>query len=318
VGFVLVDAANSIVGPAAVEINSKATAYQLIQWPGLKTAFVVSIGILAVGAIVGVAAARRIMPTPAAVGADTADSLIDGVLDTAPRLISRIQHGSLPVYIATMGVVASLAVTPFLADLSFDHVDWWHNPAQPVLAAATVGIAFAGAFVSSRLGAALTLGAVGISVSGLFFVQGAPDLVLTQLLVETVIVVGFVLGLGHLARRFPKASDSWRIVRIGVSLTGGLAVVVGLIAAGGAPAGRPPIEQLITGAVDEGGGKNVVNVILTDIRALDTWGEIIVLVAVAVGVMSLAQAGRRDRQRQQLAAPELPGDGATGRVEVPA
>jgi multicomponent Na+:H+ antiporter subunit A len=215
--------------------------------------------------------------------------VIDGILNWAPRITSRIQHGSLPVYLATVGAAASVAAVPFATDLSTDQLVWWDSPLQGALAVAIIASAVAGAFVGSRLGAALTLGAVGIGVSGLFVVHGAPDLALTQLLVETVVVVGFVIGLGHLARGFPPVKNTWRVVRLVVAGAGGLAVTAGLVAAGADPVGRAPIEELTIGSVDEGGGKNVVNVILTDIRALDTLAEVVVLATVAIGILALAK-----------------------------
>jgi multicomponent Na+:H+ antiporter subunit A len=132
-------------------------------------------------------------------------------------------------------------------------------------------------------------------VAGLFVIHGAPDLALTQLLVETVIVVGFVLGLGHLARRFPPVANTWKATRLVVAGGGGLAVTVALAAAGANPTGRAPIGELTTGAVDQGGGKNVVNVILTDIRALDTLGEVVVLATVSIGILALARAQLSER-----------------------
>lgn len=290
-GYAAIGVVNGIVRPAAVELNEKAEVYSLIQWPGIKTAFVVSMMILAVGSVLGVAITRRRdITVPRPVGADVADKTLDGVLRFAPKLTAKIQHGSLPVYLATMAAVVSLAAIPFAAGISFDHLTLWDHPLQGALSAAVVAAALAGAFVGSRLGAALTLGAVGVGVTGLFIVHGAPDLALTQLLVETVIVVGFVLGLGHLARRFPPVEDTWRTVRIIVSGFGGVAVMVALVAAGANPASRAPLEALTTGAVDEGGGKNVVNVVLTDIRALDTFGEVVVLATVAIGILALAKS----------------------------
>ena len=291
IGYASIGWVNGIVGPAAVELNAKADAYQLIQWPGIKTAFVVSMLVLAAGALLGgIASARGIATAPAPVGADLADATIDGVLRLAPKVTARIQHGSLPVYLATMAGVAVIAATPFLTELSTDNLVWWDRPMQGALVAAVVLASVAGAFVDSRLGAALTLGAVGIGVSGLFVLHGAPDLALTQLLVETVVVVGFVLGLGHLSRRFPRAHSSWRSVRMVIAVGGGLAVTGALAAAGVAPTGQAPIETLTAQAVDEGGGRNVVNVILTDIRALDTLGEVVVLATVAIGILALARA----------------------------
>ncbi len=294
-GFVFVDAVSSIVGNAAVELNTEANVYKLIPWPGLTLAFIVSLAILTIGGLFGAVLSRRTTAAPPrSVGADLADVAIDGVLAGAPRFISRVQHGSLPAYLATMGFAASSAAVPFVWAMSLDHLTLWDSPIQAVLAAGIVATAVAGAFVESRLGAALTLGAIGIGVSGLFVIQGAPDLVLTQLLVETVIVVGFVLGLGQLARRFPPVSEAWKAVRIVVSLVGGLAVMVGLVASASKPAGEAPIESLTIAAVEEGGGKNVVNVILTDLRALDTLGEVVVLATVAIGILALARVRKTE------------------------
>ena len=289
IGFAALGTVNGIVGPAAVELNPDAAVYELLRWPGLKPGFFISMAILVVGGAIGTVLAQRTAPrVPRTSGADAADSGLDAVLIGARKLTSRIQHGSLPVYLVTMGGTAALAATPFLTELSFDNLIVWDQPLQAALAVSIVSAAVAGAFVGSRLGAALTLGAVGIGVSGLFVIQGAPDIALTQLLVETVVVVGFVLGLGHLARRFPEVKDTWWTTRVTVSALGGIAVMVGLVAAGSNPEGNVPIDELVSGAVDEGGGKNVVNVILTDIRALDTLGEVVVLATVAIGILALA------------------------------
>ncbi len=289
VGYIAADTVTSLVGPAAVELAPGADAYTLIRWPGLKTAFVVSVGIVTAGAALGALLSRRSTAIPRPVGADAADASIENILAFAPRFTGRIQHGSLPVYLATMGTTASLAALPFVFDLSIDHLTLWDNPLQGVLAVAIVVSAAAGVVVRSRLGAALTLGAVGIGVSALFVNHGAPDLALTQLLVETIIVVGFVLGLGHLSRQFPEKSGSWRAARLFMSLAGGLVVMTGLAAASAAPTGVAPIAELADTAVSEGGGGNVVNVILTDTRALDTLGEVVVLATVAIGILALAR-----------------------------
>ena len=193
-----------------------------------------------------------------------------------------------------VATAATIAATPFLTDLSTEHLTWWDEPLQAALAAVIVGSAIAGALVGSRLGAALTLGAVGIGVSGLFVVHGAPDLALTQLLVETIVVVGFVIGLGHLRHSFPRTNGSWRAIRIAVAGAGGLATALALAASGSSPTRRSPIEALTEGAVNEGGGKNIVNVVLTDIRALDTLGEVVVLATVAIDILALAKVRRQE------------------------
>ncbi len=294
-GFIFLHPVNEIVVPAAVELNAKASVYELHRWPGITTGLLISFGIVAVGWALGLYLASQAVPRlPRPIGADAADDMIDGVLEKSPRLIGRIQHGSLPVYLVTMTAIAALATVPLLTDLSIDHLVLWDQPLQGVLAASLVISAVAGVFVGSRLGAALTLGAVGIAVSGLFVLHGAPDLALTQLLVETVVVVGFVIGLGHLARRFPSAQPAWRVVRVGVSGAIGLGVALALAAAGSDPKGSAPIQELADGSVDVGGGNNIVNVILTDIRALDTVGEVVVLAVVAVGILALANVRKTE------------------------
>jgi multicomponent Na+:H+ antiporter subunit A len=75
----------------------------------------------------------------------------------------------------------------------------------------------------------------------------------------------------------------------------GTAVAVALAGGASNPVGEAPVRDLATTAQDDGGGKNVVNVILTDTRALDTMGEIIVLLVVAVGVVTLGKRRRGNR-----------------------
>lgn len=187
-------------------------------------------------------------------------------------------------------IVVGLAATPFAGVIDLDALELWDHPLQALVGMLVVLAAAGTVLVGGRLGAALGLGSVGFGVAGLFVIEGAPDLALTQLLVETVVVVGFVIGLGHLSRDFPVTSQLWRSVRIAASTLIGVAVAVGLAASASRPTGQPPLERFSVEAADEGGGNNIVNVILTDMRALDTLGEIVVLVAVAVGVVSLARA----------------------------
>jgi multicomponent Na+:H+ antiporter subunit A len=248
--------------------------------------------VVAGGAVLGVLAHRRPSSPPRPVGANAVDGLVTGVLRGARSLTARTQHGSLPIYLVTMAATAAAATVPFLDSIDLDVLYRWDSATQAVLAVFVVALAVGAAGVGARLGAALGLGAVGLAVAGLFVAHGAPDLALTQLLVETVIVVGFVVGLGHLARRFPPTGQLWRSVRLAVAGLAGTGVMAALVASASAPSGTPPTTELARAAVDEGGGNNIVNVILTDMRALDTLGEVVVLVVVAVGILALAHVGR--------------------------
>ncbi len=308
VGFVLLDRVGDGVRNAAVLLDPGAEVYELIRWPGLKTAFVLSMAIVAAGAPLGRVLSRRTDDEPEPVGAEATDGIIDGVLSGARRITGRVQHGSLPVYVMTAIVVATAAAVPFVAAIDLGVLRWTDQAVVPALGLLIVAGAAGTVRIPGRLGAALGLGSVGFGMAGIFVAQGAPDLALTQLLVETVVVVAFVIGLGRLSPYFPQVGSVWRTVRMVVAVGFGGAVSVGLAAAASRPTGTAPVPDLVEQAVETGGGNNVVNVILTDIRALDTFGEVIVLVTVAVGILALARSGRppedSDDPRDEIRPPD--------------
>jgi multicomponent Na+:H+ antiporter subunit A len=295
-GFVALGWVTGVVRPAVVTVAPDAEVYSLLRWPGLTDAFIASTVIVAAGLVVGSLLARRsTVSGPVARGAANADWTIDAVGRLARQVAGRVQHGSLPLYLATTVLVVCVATVPFIGQIDPDTLYWWDNRAEAVLVLMIVAVAVSATVVSSRLGAALVLGAVGFSVAGLFLARGAPDLVLTQLLVETVIVIGFVVGLGRLAVLFPAPTRLWTAGRIVVAGAMGTAVAVSLAASAATSVGEAPVRELAVTAQTEGGGKNVVNVILTDTRALDTFGEIIVLMVVAVGILTLRTRRARTR-----------------------
>ncbi len=317
-GFVALGWVTSVVRAAAVTVEPKAEVYSLFRWPGLTDAFITSAVIVAFGLVTGALLARRhVASGPAARGAANVDWMIDGVGRLARLVAARVQHGSLPLYVATTVLVVCAAAVPFVGEIDSDALYWWDNPAEAVLVVMIVGAAILATVVSSRLGAALVLGAVGFSVAGLFVALGAPDLVLTQLLVETVIVVGFVVGLGRLATKFPTPTRLWLTGRLVIAGAMGTAVAVALAGSASNPVGEAPVRELVETAQTDGGGKNVVNVILTDTRALDTFGEIIVLMVVAVGILTLStKRGRNRRTPAETPAPDPAPVDAAAREEV--
>lgn len=139
-----------------------------------------------------------------------------------------------------------------------------------------------------RLKTFLLMGIVGYGTAMMFLLHGAPDLALTQILAETVLLVLLVLVLRHLPKYFtnrPLRGVRW--------LRALLAACVGAVAGLGALfAANSRNEASISDRFYElaysfGFGRNIVNVTLVDIRAWDTVGEISVLLAAATGVASL-------------------------------
>ena len=159
-----------------------------------------------------------------------------------------------------------------------------------------------------RLVALLLSGGAGLVVCITFVWLSAPDLALTQLLVEIVTTVLLLLGLRWLPKRIPYQSTlagaraalprRARDFALAVAAGGG----VGLLAYAVMSRPLPPTISgfFIERALSEGGGTNVVNVILVDFRAFDTLGEISVLGAVAIAVYALL---RRFRPARESIAP---------------
>jgi multicomponent Na+:H+ antiporter subunit A len=154
-----------------------------------------------------------------------------------------------------------------------------------------------------RLKAVLLAGVSGFGVATLFLVHGAPDLGLTQVLVETITLVVFVLVLRRLPPYFsvrPLAASRWVRLAVGVAVgvtVAGMALVMPL-----ARTAAPVSVDFPAEAYEFGGGKNVVNVTLVDIRAWDTMGEISVLLVAATGVASLIFLRRRGAELDRTGA----------------
>jgi multicomponent Na+:H+ antiporter subunit A len=212
---------------------------------------------------------------------------LDRVAQTATRTT---QRGSLPTYLGVILVV--LVALPGSA-LVFrapwpDELRLWDTPVQALIGVVVLGAAALAVRIRQRLSAVLVVGVTGYGVGLLFALQGAPDLALTQFLVETLTLVTFVLVL----RKLPKdISDRHRAKER--TARGLIAVAVGLLMGGvgivalGARTATPVSVDYPEQAYEFGGGENIVNVTLVDIRAWDTMLEVSLLVVVATGVASL-------------------------------
>ncbi|MFF5171094.1 Na+/H+ antiporter subunit A [Micromonospora sp. NPDC000089] len=220
------------------------------------------------------------------------------------------QRGSLPQYLGTVLLV--LVVVPGGALLTTrpwqERIALWDTPVQLVVG---LVIAVAAVFAVSarrRLTAMLLVGVTGYGTAMLFVLHGAPDLALTQFLVETTTIAVFVLVLRRLPERFsarPLRRSRWvrRLIGLGVGVVlAGLALV-----AAGARTATPISAAFGDLALTQGYGRNVVNVTLVDIRAWDTMGEISVLVVAATGVASLIFERSRTGPRPRRAEPARPG-----------
>jgi multicomponent Na+:H+ antiporter subunit A len=153
-------------------------------------------------------------------------------------------------------------------------------------------------FARSRLTSIILLGAVGYTVALLFVVFRAPDLALTQLVIETVSVALFLLCFYHLPKlKRNEERVGFKVMNLLISL--GVGTIVTLIALSSHSNKLfPSISQYyIDNTYKKAGGENMVNVILVDFRGFDTMFEICVLAIAALGIFSMIRL-RLTRRRE--------------------
>ncbi|MFO7790238.1 MAG: putative monovalent cation/H+ antiporter subunit A [Bacteroidales bacterium] len=147
--------------------------------------------------------------------------------------------------------------------------------------------AYKAAVSKSVLAAVLSLGIVGFGVALLFVFLSAPDLALTQFSIETLTVILLVL----VARKVPRfanfSAKKQKFKDIAISIVSGLMVTLIILVVLNNPADSKISDYFLENSYILAHGRNVVNVILVDFRALDTMGEITVLSLAAIGVYTL-------------------------------
>ncbi|WP_134322286.1 Na+/H+ antiporter subunit A [Cumulibacter soli] len=282
-----------VITPYAASIPIGEPSSGLALWHGITPALIMSLISLTVGGVLfwqRRAVGRAQAKVPALVDGERSYNFGIRTLERfAVETTAISQRGSLPTYLATIlcVAVAGAGVAGLLNMPALDPV-LWDTPAQAGVGAVMIAAAILAMRSSTRLKTVILVGITGYGLSLLFLLHGAPDVALTQMLVETVSIAVFVLVLRRLPREFRRrplrASRFWRLLlAIGVGLT---VAIVTLVATGARI--HNPISNLFPEAAYEfGHGKNVVNVTLVDIRAWDTLGEVSVLVVAATGVASL-------------------------------
>ncbi|MEZ0051024.1 multicomponent Na+:H+ antiporter subunit A [Mycobacterium sp. MAA66] len=286
------------------------SGYHLALWHGVNLPLLLSVLVLTTGAVAFVARDRlRVLRLPY-VPLGNADRMYDAVIRGADRFATRLtaftQRGSIP---STQAVILStLVLLPvtvlILGTRDRPELRWWHSPIQVVVCVIILTAAVAATVLRNRLAAVLVVGVTGYGCGAFYIFHGAPDLALTQFLVETLTLVIFVLVLRTLPAEADEASmKRHRLPRAVIAIAVGAGVTALAVYAMAARRTRPLAELLPDAAYDRGHGANTVNVLLVDIRAWDTLGEISVLLVAATGVASMVF-----RHRRFGSAPRVPKD----------
>ncbi|MBI4465742.1 MAG: putative monovalent cation/H+ antiporter subunit A [Acidobacteria bacterium] len=295
-GLIPALASGSLVSPSVAAVLGRPSEVDLALFHGWNPILLLSM-VTVVGGVglytVQGAIKRRTAPLADASGWGPArwyEGSLEG-LNLVARLQTRLlQSGYLRYYLLTI-----LATTIGLTGYTFwsrtgvpSPPSWESVPlSQAALVILIVLATFAAIRSRSRLGAVASLGVVGYSIALIFVLFGAPDLAMTQFLVETLTVILLVLILYHLPSFATLSSRRERIRDMLVALTaGGMMTVLVWAAISVQP--FPSISSYFAQhSAVLAHGRNIVNVILVDFRGLDTLGEITVLAVAGVGVYSL-------------------------------
>ncbi|MEA0563551.1 Na+/H+ antiporter subunit A [Lysinibacillus irui] len=275
--------------PQAIDIHVEA-------WHGINPELLMTIGIVIIGVLLFVALPKwqgMYQRFPQAFTLNNAyDKIMQG-LDTGLNRLSRLyMTGSMRHYLLYMfsGIAIIVIGSLFVKDafsISFEET----SPIKPyeiiLILVLLIGTAIT-ILAKSRLTAIIGLGAVGYTVALFFVIFNAPDLALTQLVIETISVALFLLAFYHLPK-LGKREERMRfqLNRAVVSIAVG--VMVTLIALSSHSQKLiPSISKYYEETVySKAGGGNIVNVILVDYRGFDTLFEITVLGIAGMAILAM-------------------------------
>jgi multicomponent Na+:H+ antiporter subunit A len=238
------------------------------------------------------------------------DGAVTGLTAASGRASSAVQNGLLRTYATwTFAAVSTLALAGYAAANTAVPAFTGTSlaPALVLVLLVAVVAAVAVEIAPSHVAGVLTLSILGFMVAIFYILASAPDLALTQLVVETLLLLIFLLVLEQLPAFYGELRTR-EAVQDGVLslLVGATVTVTVLLSTAASPEDgvaeflveRAPLPEEMAhhGTVvirDHGGGGNIVNVILVDFRGLDTLGEISVVAIAALSVMSLVALRER-------------------------
>lgn len=286
-----------LLAASAAAVLDELIEVKLTAWSGFNLVFILSLITLAAG--VGLYAGRdwlrritqRFDPLAAWGPEQWYHLALRGMLRIAQLQTEWLQNGYLRRYLLVV-IATIIGLTGYALFTQVTWPDLFADLAQAryyewFLAALILGAVLAVGQAESRLAAIAALGVIGYTIALIYILYGAPDLAMTQVAVETLTVILFVLVLYRLPRFARMSSRSARLRDLLVALAaGGLMTLLTLVVrALPAPDYLTPFFAM--NSLVLANGRNVVNVILVDFRGLDTLGEITVLAAAAVGVFAL-------------------------------
>ncbi|MFA5590585.1 MAG: monovalent cation/H+ antiporter subunit A [Lysobacteraceae bacterium] len=302
---VLRSAARGVLGDALPQ-------YSLSIWHGFNLPFLMSL----VGLLGGIAlyfGLRRLLNLHAIVRESLGRKIfrinVERLYYLADRFTRAIANGSVQrsLFLLVLSAIV-LALSPMLGHISLPPMPQFSS--LPPIGWMGWLILVIGTFATLRvhrlrLRAVIVVGSVGLMVSLTFVYLSAPDLALTQLLVEMVTISLMLLALNYLPKESPPERSRLRHWRdVGIAAAAGLGVG-GLVYAMLSRPGQSIAGELLARSLPEAYGSNVVNVILVDFRGFDTFGEITVFGLAGLIVHALLRRSRMAPE-EKVEGPPLP------------
>jgi multicomponent Na+:H+ antiporter subunit A len=298
-----------LVAPAVAVVAGEPVEIQLALWYGLNTALYLSVVTVVLGGAgyllwprvrARLTALDRLIVLGPARGYDL---LLKGAFALGNGLRRFVEVSSVRRYLALLfGVIVALVGgTLLLRTGTFVSLSGLSEvlPHEWGLVLLIAAAALAAAWAQAPLVALPSLGVAGLGLALLYVLLSAPDLAMTQVLVEILLVVialAVLSATGRMPRREPRKRRRYAVpLAMGVGGT----VTLLLLSVLQQPFDGRVSDFFLTQSVPQGFGRNVVNVILVDFRALDTLGEIAVLAIAALGALVLLRG-------LTVAGPSLP------------
>lgn len=181
----------------------------------------------------------------------------------------------------TIWLVSALYVsTKVIPNLHLQHSSWPTSSLCILLIITGISLLVNRQFLINMI----SLAVLGIIMSGIFVMQGAPDVAMTQLLIEILTVIIVVITLRKSTHKTIPISKKQKTVHGVLAILIGLILTVMLLLITNQNLDTQLSNYYINNSLNLAHGHNVVNVILVDFRAFDTLGEALVIFATALAI----------------------------------
>lgn len=303
----------NLLAAAATSVQGETVDLELSLWHGLTPMLGLSAITLAVGASIYLnwAVVQSKLKDFSSIDRWGPDALYDKALDALATFAAwqtrMIQTGSLRHYMAmSVGIVA---ISVLIAIVFYDA--FMLPPVQTqgvgmtlVLPLLLIGACFLILRSRSFIQGIISAGAAGFGVAVVFLLGGAPDLAFTQFSVEALSVVILLAVIGHMPFRTSDARSPMQRARDGLIATAfGMMFVAILLSVVALPFNEALSDFFREASYPLAHGRNLVNVILVDFRALDTLGEITVLALAALASIAVFFSSRQEATRKASPTP---------------